>query len=103
MSKETGTPIGRLIDRAIIKTYFPEKILNTETLKTIVKMLVGKKLTHENINNALTEIGFKKMPRINIGGIRVTSEGFWTTIYYSSSSVQLFVDENDIVLSLQKK
>jgi len=100
LSAETGTPLGRLVDKAIIKTYFPEKELNTETLKTIAKKLVGKKLTHENINNALTEIGFKKLPGINIGGIHKTPEGFWTNIYYSSSNVQVVIDENDNVVGL---
>lgn len=73
-------------------------IVNRETLKKIVESLKGKKITHENIKTACLKLGFENPPKINIGKLVQTSEGYWTSIYYNNMSEQFAVDENDTVL-----
>ena len=72
--------------------------INQSALKEIVNGLRGQKLTHENIAKVCMEMGFNKPPKINIGGLRQTPEGYWSNIYFGDMSERFKVDENGVVL-----
>lgn len=78
-------------------------IMTHDKMFELGQKLIGKKNSQESVNQALTEMGFTKLPKITVPNrVHVAPSGDWTALTYNNMSIRLGVDANNTITDARK-